>query len=348
MNSRERVIAAFSHKVPDRVPVFADYVPEVKAKLMEHFHTNDYYEMCVKIGNDMLMSGAGIGASYYGDQDEYICPWGCTWKYFENNDGRYTEIVDHPLQNDMDGSKLAAYQIPDPEAEEVYLPARRLVEKYKKTHFIAASITCSIFEAGWYLHGLEDTIMDMFAAPDYANALFDKVMEYPLRAGLRLIDENVDMLWLGDDVGMQQTMMMSPDMWREYLKPRMKKLISSFKEKNPDIIVAYHSCGYIVPIIEDLIEIGLDVLNPIQPLAMDPAGIKEACGDRLCYWGAICVQETLPKGSEQDIREEVALRMQTIGKGGGYMMSPAHTIQADTSLENVLAFYRAAKELGVY
>lgn len=348
MNSRERVLTSFSHGIPDRVPVFADYVPEVKAKLMEYFGTDDYYDMCVRIGNDMLMSGAGIGASYYGEKDEYVCPWGCTWKYFENNDGRYTEIVDHPLANDPDGSKLAAYRIPDPEGEEIWQPARELVEKYGNTHFIAASITCSIFEAGWYLHGLEDTIIDMSVRPDYTNALFDKVMEFPLRAGLRLIDENVDMLWLGDDVGMQQCMMMSPEMWRAYLKPRMKKLISAFKEKRPDILVAYHSCGYIVPVIEDLIEIGLDILNPIQPLAMDPAAVKDAYGDRLCYWGAICVQETLPHGSEADIRGEVKLRMKTIGRDGGYMMSPAHTIQADTSLENVLAFYRAAKELGVY
>jgi uroporphyrinogen decarboxylase len=152
----------------------------------------------------------------------------------------------------------------------------------------------------------------------------------------------------GDDVGMQKGMMMAPEMWRRYLKPRMAKLIASFKRKNPDIIVAYHSCGYIIPIIEDLIDIGLDVLNPIQPLAMDPAEIKNKFGDRLSFWGGICVQETLPHGSPEDIRREVALRMDTIGKDGGYMISPAHNVQADTSLENLLAFYKAAFELGNY
>ena len=351
MNSKERVRIALKREMPDRVPVFADYVPEVKNKLLKYFDTDDYYEMCVKIGNDMLMSGAGIGSSYYlyyGERKEYICPWGCTWKYFLNSAGAYTEIIKYPLADDGDGAKLAAYQIPDPEAEEVYLPVRELVTKYGNDYFICAALNCSIFESAWYLHGMEDTVMDMVVNPEYADALFDKVMQYPLKAGLKVIDENVDMIWLGDDVGMQSVMMMAPEMWRRYLKPRMAKLIAAFKKKNPDIFVAYHSCGMIEPIIEDLIEIGLDVLNPIQPLAMDPAIIKEKYGDRLSFWGAICVQETLPHGSEEDIRNEIMRRMQTIGCGGGYMMSPAHTIQADTSIDNVMAFYRAARELGEY
>lgn len=348
MTSKERVKTAFSRHCPDRVPVFAAFVPEVAQRLKDHFFMDDLTDIEVKLGNDMLMTSAGISTSYYGEGEEYVCPWGCKWKYFENEDGSYTEIVDYPLANDEDGSKLAAYQIPDPEAPEVYMPVRNLVQKYGDTHFICTSLACSIFEAGWYLHGLEQTVMDMAVNPEYANALFDKVMEFPLRAGLRVMEEGIDMIWLGDDVGMQHSMMMSTDMWKAYFKPRMARLIAAFKEKNPDILVAYHSCGFVEPIIEDLIEIGLDVLNPIQPLAMDPAVIKEKYGDRLSFWGAICVQQTLPKGSVQDIRDEVLLRMKTIGRGGGYLMGPAHTVQADTSLENIFAFYDAAQELGRY
>ena len=351
MKPKERVKKALSRQKPDRAPVYADYVPEVKQQLLDYFGTDDYYKMCTEIGNDMLMSGSGIGASFYsyfGEKEQYVCPWGCTWKYFRNSSGAYTEIIERPLADDADGKKLEAYQIPDPESENVYMPARELVQKYGDEYFICEALNCSIFEAAWYIHGMEDTLMDMMTNEDYANALFDKVMEFPLRAGLKVIDENIDMIWLGDDVGMQQQMLMPPELWRKYLKPRMKKLISSYKAKNPEFIVAYHSCGYIEPIIEDLIEVGLDVLNPIQPLAMDPAMIKEKYGDRLSFWGGICVQETLPHGTEETIRDEVALRMRTIGKNGGYMISPAHTIQADTSLENVLAFYKAAKELGNY
>ncbi|MDR1796478.1 MAG: uroporphyrinogen decarboxylase family protein [Clostridiales Family XIII bacterium] len=348
MNSKERVRTALRRREPDRMPVFANFVPEKKRELLAHFGTDDFYEMTIALGSDMVMAGGGIELSFYGPEEEYVCEWGCTWRYFQNRAGRYTEIVRHPLQDDPDGRKLEAFRIPDPVADKVAAPVRALVEKYGRDYFICQSLACSIFEAGWYLHGLEDTMMDMAANPDYAHALFDKTMQFPLQAGLRAIREGCDMVWLGDDVGMQDRMMMSPETWRTFLKPRLAAIIRAFHEENPEVLVAYHSCGYIEPIIEDLIEIGLDVLNPIQPLAMDPARIKEAYGDRLAFWGGICVQKTLPLGTEQDIRDEVALRMRTIGKGGGYLMSPAHNIQADTSLANILAFFRAAKELGIY
>ena len=348
MTSKERVKIALSRKTPDRIPICADFVPESKSRLMEHFKTDDYLDMLVKLGCDMLVAGSGIGFSFYGKGEEYVCPWGCTWKYFYNETGSYTEITKHPLADDPDGKKLARYQIPDPDADVVIQPVRDAIARYGDTHYICGFLACSIFEAAWYLHGLEDTIVDMYDRPDYINALLDKVMEFPLRAGLRYIDEGADMIWLGDDVGMQHSMMMSPDTWREFLKPRLKKIIAAYKAKNPDILVAYHSCGYILPIIEELIEIGLDVLNPIQPQALDPALVKELYGDRLSFWGAIDVQETLPRGTVQQIRDEVTLRHKTIGKNGGYLMGPAHNVQADTSNENILALFQAARELTGY
>ena len=348
MTSKERVKIALARKIPDRIPITADFVPEARKRLMEHLKTDDYHDMLVKLGSDMLVAGAGVGFSFYGEGEEYTCPWGIGWKYFKNQTGSYTEIVKHPLGDDPDGEKLANYSIPDPNSDEAVAKVRDLVARYGDTHAICGFLACSIFEAGWYLHGLEDTIMDMVENPDYIHALFDKVMEFPLRAGLRYIDEGVDMIWLGDDVGMQYGMMMSPDTWREFLKPRLRKIISAYKAKKPDILVAYHSCGNIMPIIDELIEIGIDVLNPIQPLSMDPAVVKREFGDKLSFWGAIDVQETLPNGTVQDIRDEVLLRRKTIGEGGGYLMSPAHNVQADTSTENILALFEAVKELTGY
>lgn len=348
MISKERTNIALRGGKPDRVPVFSDFVPEVKQALLEYFKTDDYYEMSVRLGNDMLMAGAGIGSSYYGEGEEYVCSWGCKWKYFRNESGRYTCIIDHPLEKDIDGSLLTAYQIPDPENENIYTEFKDLVKRYGETHFICGAVPCSIFEASWYLRGIENLIADMAIEPDYANALMDKVMEFPLKAGLRYIKEGAAMIWLGDDVGMQSSMLMSPAMWREYLKPRMKKIIEAYKAENPDILVAYHSCGYIIPIIDDLIEIGLDVLNPIQPKAMDPARINDMFGKRLSFWGSICIQETLPRGTKEEIENEVRLRMETIGKDGGLLIGPAHLIQADTSVENVMIFYEAVKKYGEY
>jgi uroporphyrinogen-III decarboxylase len=145
------------------------------------------------------------------------------------------------------------------------------------------------------------------------------------------------MVWLGDDVGMQNAMLISPKMWRRFLKPRMANFIAELKAINPDVKVAYHSDGQIYPIIPDLIEIGLDVLNPIQPASMDPARLKKEYGDKLCFWGTIDEQHTLPFGSADDVRTEVIERLNTIGRDGGLILGPTHSIQLDTPLENFWA-----------
>jgi uroporphyrinogen-III decarboxylase len=145
------------------------------------------------------------------------------------------------------------------------------------------------------------------------------------------------MIWTGDDVGSQNEMMISPRMWRKYLKPRMDNFITELKDINPKIKIAYHSDGNIKRIIPELIEIGVDVLNPIQPASMDPAQIKSEFGDRLCFWGAIDEQHTLPFGSAADVAAEVRLRMETIGRGGGLILAPTHHVQLDTPLENLWA-----------
>jgi uroporphyrinogen-III decarboxylase len=145
------------------------------------------------------------------------------------------------------------------------------------------------------------------------------------------------MIWTGDDIGSQNEMMISPRMWRKYLKPRMATFISELKAINPDIKIAYHSDGNIMRIIPELIEIGVDVLNPIQPASMDPAQIKSEFGDKLCFWGSIDEQHTLPFGSTVDVEEEVHLRLETIGREGGLILAPTHHVQLDTPLENFWA-----------
>jgi uroporphyrinogen-III decarboxylase len=149
------------------------------------------------------------------------------------------------------------------------------------------------------------------------------------------------MIWLGDDVGAQNAMLISPKHWRRYLKPRMANFIARLKAINPQLKVAYHSDGCIYPIIPDLVEIGLDVLNPVQPASMDPVRLKRQWGDRLCFWGSIDEQHTLPFGSPEDVRKEVLTRIQTLGEGGGLIIGPTHHVQLDTPLENFWAMIHA-------
>jgi uroporphyrinogen-III decarboxylase len=152
------------------------------------------------------------------------------------------------------------------------------------------------------------------------------------------------MVWLGDDVGSQHEMLISPKMWRRYLKWRMANMIQELKAINPEVKVAYHSDGDIRRIIPELIEIGLDVLNPVQPACMDPAAIKKQYGDRLCFWGTIDEQQTLPFGTPEQVRAEVLERLRTVGQDGGLILAPTHHVQLDTPLENFRAMVETVQD----
>lgn len=153
------------------------------------------------------------------------------------------------------------------------------------------------------------------------------------------------MIWVGDDVGSQAGMLISPALWRRLFKPKWAEFFASLKRLNPELKIAYHSDGVIEPIIADLIEVGLDVLNPVQPACMDPAQLKRQYGNHLSFWGTIDEQHTLPFGSPDDVAREVRTRLQTVGHDGGLIIGPTHHVQLDTPMENFWAMIRAICEL---
>jgi len=154
----------------------------------------------------------------------------------------------------------------------------------------------------------------------------------------------VDMIWLGDDIGAQNGMLISPAQWRRFLKPLLADIISEVKSARPGIRIAYHSDGDIRPIIPELVDIGVDILNPVQPACMDPADIKKKYGDKLSFWGTIDEQHTLPFGTAEDVAREVRTRRETVGYDGGLIIGPTHHVQLDTPLENFWAMVRAIRE----
>lgn len=192
--------------------------------------------------------------------------------------------------------------------------------------------------------------MDLVVEKPYVFALMDKVLEYHFACGKKMIELGVDMIWTGDDFGTQKGMMISPNLWREVFKPRMQHLFKELKRMNPKVEMAYHSCGSIVSIIPDLIEIGVDVLNPIQPQAkgMELGRLKRKFGDKLVFFGGVDEQKILPFGSVQEVEEEVKLRVAQAGEGGGFIIAPAHNIQPDTPLQNIYAYFEAVKKYGTY
>ena len=354
LKPRDRVRIALSHEQPDRVPMYLSWVPEFRSRLAKvlGLETSDLmgddgrwlYTLERTMGADMLVKHCGwVSTGYYQpgyDQPgaEYVDEWGVTWKstLYDTpyGTGYYTEIYDNPIKSQAD---LEIYQPPDPLRPELYTDVQRIVKEFGDQYWICAAMLATTFESAWALHGLEQTLIDVVADPELAESVIDIPFRYHLTMGCRLAELGVDMIWLGDDVGGQHGMLISPRTWRRLIKPRLAELISSFKRVNPDLLVALHTCGNVLPIIPELIEVGLDVLNPIQPAAMSPGELKKKFGDNLSFFGAVDEQHTLPFGTKDDVMREVTELIEIVGKEGGFIIAPAHHIQLDTPMENLWA-----------
>jgi len=346
MTSKERVLMAIEHQEPDRVPVCATYVPEINKQLCDKYGCYGD-DIGVLMGNDMVKVASGLENSFYmNDEPEYVDSYGIKWKNIKNATGHYTEVYDHPLRHSDD---LETVMMPDANKDYKVLNAvKEGVEKYGKDKWIVGSCQCSIFEAAWYMRGIDRFLMDMVLDEDFTEGLLDAVMSYPLQMGLNFIDAGVDMVWLGDDIATQMNLMFSPEMYRKYLKPRYAAILGEFKKRNPKIKLCYHSCGNVEGLIPDLIDVGFDVLNPIQPSAMEVAHIKKTYGDKITLFGGMDIQQILPFGTVKEVKNEVKRIMDICAPGGGFILSPAHHIQSDTSIENVEAFYDAWREYRDY
>lgn len=357
LTHKQRVRAALEGGRPDRCPMQISFTPEFAQRLAAHLGRGsgqghnphgggNTYVLERAIDSDVLVTSVGWANSYYqSETPAYIDEWGVGWKSVPYTTpfgtGRYTEICSHPLADD---AALDNYRPPDPARPSLYEPARRLIEEHGGEYWITGATVTTIFETAWALRGLDRLLVDLALAPETAERILDLPFRYHLEAARRLVGLGVDMLWTGDDVGTQKGMLMSPEMWRRFLKPRMARFFSELKGLNPRLKIAYHSDGDIRPIIPDLLEIGLDVLNPVQPACMDPAELKRRFGRRLCYWGTIDEQHTLPFGSPAEVRAEVLTRLHTVGDGGGLILGPTHHVQLDTPLENLLAMVSAVRE----
>jgi uroporphyrinogen decarboxylase len=203
------------------------------------------------------------------------------------------------------------------------------------------------------MQGMETFLLNMAKEPDFALALLERIAVYCKQLMARFLDElgdNVDIIKIGDDLGTQQSLMISPKMYREVIKPIHADLISLIRSKT-DAKIFFHSDGDVTPLIDDFIEIGVDILNPIQTsagLMSDLPSLKKKFGDNIAFCGGIDTHRVLPFGTPDDVREEVRRVMQILGPGGGYMLGAVHTIMNDVPPENVLAMVDAVKEFGYY
>ncbi len=357
MTSKERVLKAINHIPTDRPPIFATLTPQAAKKLSTAYNLPyeepldsmlstriSHMDLLTYMGNDCV-GIAGCSPKNFPTREIkdkiLLNEWGM--KFVDV--GIYFEFYEYPLAHATTVEDIKNYKFPDPFADGRYDNAIATIKKYGDEYAIVADLETVFFETSWYLVGMEKLLTDMAMGEDYIPVLFDKVMEVNVTVGKKLIEMGADILWAGDDFGSQKGMLIAPEMWRMYFKPRIKEMFQEFRSINSDIKIAWHSCGSIVPIIPDFIEIGLDILNPIQPLAhgMTPEYLKGNFGNELCFFGGIDIQDLLPDSTPEEIKKEVKRRIQILGNSGGYIVAPAHNIQDDTSVENIEAFFEAAK-----
>ena len=262
----------------------------------------------------------------------------------------YVEVVEPPLKDASSQDDINNYDFPDPDAPGRFDAARKDIAEYGDDYFVIGDCELSIFELAWQLTGLEKHLMAMAMQESWLNTLYDRVEHWTTNIALQLVGIGVDALWFGEDLGTQTTTLMSPDMWREQFKPRYERLFEKVKKENPEIIIIMHSDGAVAPLLSDFIEMGVDVYNPVQPNVpgSDPQELKDKYGKNISFFGGIEQQELLPSGDAEKIRQEIKTRCSILGKDGGYLLAPAHIIQADVRPETVKLMIEAAMEFGKY
>lgn len=361
MTSRERVLAAVNHQQPDRCPVDFWARSDVAARLMAHLGLKTLEELLQRLGIDLRPApivervaafearvNGRLGGSSESSGKPYILypdgrfedAWGIVRKL--GQDGLYDQWVSGPFSENRD---LDGFAWPQGEIYESPEAVRKRVEVHGGRYALLGRLNLP-FKVAWHMRGFENFLCDMMAEPDYAQELLRRVADYEVEKGLRLVRAGVDIIGIYGDLAMQDRMLVHPGAWRQTEKPILADMIGRLRAVNPKLKIFFHSDGDITEIIPDYIEVGADILNPIQPECMDPAAVKRNFGDRITMHGTLSIQRTLPKGTPEDVRREVRERVATCGTGGGLILCPSNLLQNDTPLENILAIYDAQEGEG--
>ncbi len=352
MNPRERVLAAIDRRGPDRVPKMVNFYPTRFSRYpgREAGEVFDCEIRFVRLGapeeqQDFMRYLRSLPA------DTYVGPSDILRTYHDW--GYHPEVPPHARLADADTvAAIAAAPLPDFMAqvhpERLRAEVERLHEQGYAVMAAPPHLGGEMFETCYRLRGFERFMLDLVENRPLVDYLLEQLTAMHLAVSLALARAGIDILALDDDVAEPRGMLISPRMWRETFKPRIAAIIRAVKAANPDLRVMWHSDGNITAIVPDLIEIGVDVLNPVQPDVMDPAALKQAYGDRLAFFGTVGTPQRWSWGTPETIREEVRERIETVGRGGGLIIAPAYDLDPEDSIpwENVEAFFDAVAEFG--
>jgi len=377
MTPRERMVAALNHQEPDLVPIdfgsgmstslvveaYDNFkavlgIPGETTVLSKLFRVTRLDEAAMlRLHSDCRPIQAKGPTRWTPPPTEpgtYIDVWGVKRRQVFYGDGAYYwELVSNPLA-DATVEDLDKYPWPDP-LDPGFTAG--LAEEVKRLHattdfaIVGDSGFKSLWELGWALRGFERLLMDLALNPDFVHALMGKLLDINMAAIGRFLDEvgkYLQVFRTGDDLATQKGLLMSRATYRKILKPHYKKMFDFIKSKT-DAKLFYHSCGNVTDVLDDLIEIGVEAINPVQVSALgDTAALKSRFGKKVSFWGGIDTQHALPHGSVKDVEAEVRLRIRDLGPGGGFVLGPVHNIQPDVPPENILMMADAARKFGAY
>lgn len=330
MTKRERMLATLHHVQPDRVPYQIHFTQAARERLYAYWRDPRRFD---RVDNAFTGLAAGPVQPWQEiAKDFWRDPFGVIWNRSVDKDiGVVANVCVTP-------DNLDDYRFPsldEPAFDVTY-------DDFIASHgdaFIVADLGFSLFERAWTLAGMENLLLAMAEEEEFAHRLLDRILDYNLQIIERACRHRIDAMMFGDDWGMQTGLIMGAPRWRHFLKPRLQKMYSAVKTHGKFVFI--HSCGKVDEIFPDLIEIGLDVFNPFQPEVMDVFEIKRRYGDRLCFYGGISTQRTLPYATPEETCDEVKRLVREIGRNGGYIAAPAHAIPGDAKPENVEAMLEA-------
>ena len=381
LTSIERMNRTLNHKEPDRIPfdlgstsvggiaikaykLLLDALGIKKEKIeIDHLH-----QQLAKIDEDVLVklkvdtrgfnpvNISGEGKKIYKKGDYYIHEdeYGIV-RSMPVEGGYYYDITKSPLSGDIDLQGIKSYNLPQSKDFIDGLKLRNDIhDKFSQTQCaVVVRGSSQLVERVLFLRGFEDGLIDFAGNFEILTALLDKIVENNLQfldTVLESVGDTAHIIQINDDLGSQEGLLFSPDTYRKYIKPRHKKIFSYIKEKAPHIKIFLHSCGSIYDLIGDFIEIGVDILNPVQVSArkMDTKQLKKEFGNDITFWGGIDTQYVLPYGSSEEIRDEVKRRIDDLAPGGGFVFNTVHNIQADVPPENYITMWETFQEYCKY
>ena len=325
MTKREVVRLAVEGKRPPYVPWSFGFTKEAQEKLVEHYGKTYLEE---EFQNHLLPLGADIGFFTDIGDDCVQDVFGVVWDRSVDKDIGNVKgcVLPEPM--------LEGYTFPEPVDSRFFQNVPERIERYGD-RFRVFQIGFSLYERAWTLRGMVNLMMDFHDHPDFVHQLLSAIADYNIAQAKEALKYEIDAIYFGDDWGQQRGLQMGPDIWREFILPVLKRTYGVVREAGKFVMI--HSCGDVDELFDDLIEAGLNCFNPFQPEVMDVKSLMKQYHGRLAFHGGMSTQKTLPYGTVDDVRRETE-ELLDLGRDGGYIFAPAHAVEGDVPLENMLAF----------